>query len=317
MTGTNQRQETTSIKRRPRASLATNHRSTVKPSLSSTTLSRKQPAMVPRATMQTTAMRQAQMSASQSVSQQSASQQAMASSMQSVSAAQTSSTVSQVAQMQGQTQRAQQIQQMQQMRQQQQQQQQQQMVAMQSPTGKQMKESAIQKAMKNISKSSKKEKKGFTGVHFGLKRVLLAAVCASIAVFAIVYFVNINAPNVSLKVAAMQSGIDASYPSYVPRDFSLTDITSESGRITLSFRNATSGCSFSLLEEKTSWDSNALLNNYVKDNIPDYATIKEQGLTIYMGNAISAWVNNGVSYKLKITSGSLTKKQIKSIAVSL
>lgn len=310
VTDSNQHQETMAIKRRPRASLAVNHRSTVKPSLNSTVLTRKQPAMVSRpATQSVSIAGQRQMAASQTMnvaSQQPVTvTQQVAATVQPMSASQSTDVVAQSVMMQ------------QAQMQQQQYQQQQSAATTQSPTGKEMKESAIQKALKAVSKSSKKEKKDFGSVHFGFKRILLAAACASVAVFAIVYFVNINAPNVSLKVAAMQSGIDASYPSYVPRDFNLTDITSESGRITISFKNSITGCSFSLLEEKTSWDSNALLNNYVKDNIPFYSTIKEQGLTIYMSDSISAWVNNGISYKLKVTAGSLTKKQIKSIAVSL
>ena len=310
VTDSNQHQETMAIKRRPRASLAVNHRSAVKPSLNSTVLTRKQPAMVSRPVAQSvSATSQRQMVASQTMNV--ASQQPVTATQQVVATAQPMSTPQSTDVV------AQSVMMQQAQMQQQQYQQQQSVAATQSPTGKEMKESAIQKALKAVSKSSKKEKKSFGSVHFGFKRILLAAACASVAVFAIVYFVNINAPNVSLKVAAMQSGIDASYPSYVPRDFNLTDITSESGRITISFKNSITGCSFSLLEEKTSWDSNALLNNYVKDNIPFYSTIKEQGLTIYMSDSISAWVNNGISYKLKVTAGSLTKKQIKSIAVSL
>jgi hypothetical protein len=147
---------------------------------------------------------------------------------------------------------------------------------------------------------------------------MLALVCSAAAVFAIVYFVNLNAPNISLKVAAMQTGIEASYPAYVPRDYSLSDITSESGKITLNFKNSATGEGFSLVEEKSSWDTNALLNNYVrKEYNEDYTVIKEQGLTIYISNGDAAWVNGGIIYKLRAATNSLTKKQIKSIAVSL
>ena len=116
----------------------------------------------------------------------------------------------------------------------------------------------------------------------------------------------------------MQTGIDASYPSYVPRDFSLSDITSEDGKITLNFKNNTTGDAFSLVEERSSWDSNALLNNYVRDEYgDDYITMREQGLTIYISNSNATWTNGGIIYKIKTLSGTLTKKQLKSIAVSL
>lgn len=186
------------------------------------------------------------------------------------------------------------------------------------PTAQEIKEAAISKALAAAAKKPViKEKKSHTTFRF--KRVLLAVACASAAVFAIVYFVNLNAPNISLKVAAMQTGIEASYPSYVPRDFDLSDIISESGKVTLNFRNSNSGDAFSLIEEKSSWDSNALLNNFVKSEYGEnYTAIREQGLTIYVSNSGDAtWVNGGVIFKIKIVSGSLTKKQIKTIAVSL
>lgn len=188
-------------------------------------------------------------------------------------------------------------------------------------TAKQMKEAAIEKAMKTTEKQvnqvSKKESKPIQ-MHFGFGRIMLALACAAAAVFAIVYFVNLNAPDISLKVAAMQTGIEASYPSYVPRDYSLSDITSEEGKIVLNFKKTGSDEGFSLAEESSSWDSNALLTNYVKDEYgSDYSVIKEQGLTLYVNGSDACWVNGGVVYKLKATSGTLTKKQIKSIAVSL
>ncbi|MBQ3296333.1 hypothetical protein IJG95_01325, partial [Candidatus Saccharibacteria bacterium] len=68
-----------------------------------------------------------------------------------------------------------------------------------------------------------------------------------------------------------------------------------------------------------SWDSSALLNNYVRENYSDdeYSVVIEQGLTIYMGSNWEAWVNGGLLYKLQVKTGSLTKKQLKTIATSL
>jgi len=199
-------------------------------------------------------------------------------------------------------------------------------------TAKEIKDQAIQKALAvasttntaSVQKSTKSTKsrkarmKNSSQVHFGFGRVMLALSCAAVAVFAIVYFVNSNMPDISLRVAAMQTGIEASYPGYVPRDYSLTDITSEDGKITLNFRNSTTGESFMLIEERSSWDSNALMTNYVQEAYGEnYTVIREQGLTIYNSNSDAAWVNGGIVYKLKMNSGSLTKKQLKTIATSL
>ena len=198
-------------------------------------------------------------------------------------------------------------------------------VAPAKPTAQQLKDQAIKKALASASTMStsgeqaiENDKKLNSKHHFGVGRVVLALTCAAAAVFAIVYFVNLNMPDISLKVAAMQTGIEATYPSYVPRDFGLSGIVSESGKITLNFANHASGDEFSLVEEKSSWDSNALLNNFVKDEYGDnYSTIREQGLTIYVSDSNAAWVNGGIVYKLNTTTGTLTKKQISSIAASL
>lgn len=192
--------------------------------------------------------------------------------------------------------------------------------AVQRPTAQEIKQTAIQKALDSASKETDTQKKDrkIHLPHFEFKHVVLALACAAAATFSIVYFVNLNAPNVPLKVAAMQTGVDASYPSYVPRDYSLSDITTENEKVILDFRNVSEGGAFALTEEKSSWDSNALLNNYVRDEYSEeYSTIREQGLTIYMDNDKAAWVNGGIIYKIEVTAGSLTKKQIKSIAVSL
>ena len=190
-----------------------------------------------------------------------------------------------------------------------------------------MKSEAIEKAMLATTTVSPAERKAHKSskrrmydnrVHFGFKRVLLALACAGAAVFAIVYFVNRSTPNLSWRVAAIQNGIEATYPKYVPRDFDLSDITSENGKITLSFRNSTTGDAFAIVEEKSAWDSTALLNNFVKSEYSDdYTTVKEQGLTLYIDGSNACWVNGGKVFKLKTSSGSLTKKQIKTIATSL
>lgn len=189
-------------------------------------------------------------------------------------------------------------------------------------SAKELKDQAIRKALANAAKEDSKETttktKQANKLHFGIGRVLLALACATAAVFAIVYFVNLNMPDISLKVAAMQTGIEASYPSYVPRDFSLSDITSEDGKITLNFSNSSTGDTFSLVEERSTWDSNALLSNYVREAYGEnYTIVRDQGLTLYISNSDAAWVNGGIVYKLKTVSGNLTKKQIRSIAVSL
>ena len=191
-------------------------------------------------------------------------------------------------------------------------------------SAKELKDQAIKKALAEAvvtsekTTKSKKTKKSNNKMHFGFGRIMLALSCAAAAVFAIVYFVNSNMPDISLRVAAMQTGINASYPNYVPRDYSVSSITSEDSKVTMEFQNSNTGDAFTLIEEASSWDSNALMSNYVKEEFGDnYTVVREQGLTIYISGNNAAWVNGGIVYKINTTAGSLTNKQIKSIATSL
>ena len=81
--------------------------------------------------------------------------------------------------------------------------------------------------------------------------------------------------------------------------------------------SSSEGTSFTITEKNSSWDSTALEENYVKDNFSDYAPIREQGLTLFISGSNCAWVNKGKLYTITTTGGNLTKKQLKSIAVSL
>lgn len=191
-------------------------------------------------------------------------------------------------------------------------------------TAQEIKQQAIQKALAEAAASSQSdamrdsEKEQTKKLKFGFGRVVLALSCATIAVLAIVYFVNTNMPDFSLRVAAMQTGISASYPGYIPRGYIVSAITSENKKIVLDFKNNAENTTFTLTEESSSWDSNALLNNYVKGAYGDkYKTIKEQGLTIYVSDSNATWVNGGVVYNITANNGVLTNKQICAIATSL
>ena len=148
------------------------------------------------------------------------------------------------------------------------------------------------------------------------KKHLIFAVASSICCMGILYAtLKFSMPDISAKVAAAQNG--ASYPSFVPRDFIASGASFQKNTFSLEFVGPDK-THFTLDQEKLPWDSNALLNNYVKPTWGEqYDTIREQGLTIYMYQSNAAWVNGGTVYKLNTTSGSLSKKQLKNIITSL
>ena len=188
------------------------------------------------------------------------------------------------------------------------------------PSSKDIKDRAIKQALRSVATMSetpaqpiKRRKSG------GAKRFILAFTCAAACLAAVIYFVSSNIPDVSVRVAAMQTGIEASYPSYVPMNYSLSDIISEDGKLTMIF-NGPDGARFTLVQEKTSWDSATLLRNYVEPTWgSDYVTTHEQGITIYISNQTndSTWVNGGIRYSITSEGARLTKKQTRNIVLSL
>lgn len=193
------------------------------------------------------------------------------------------------------------------------------------PSSQQLKANAIESALASVAtmddhrSNSHSKKVAMPRKKTGAKRFAIALTCAVACVAGVICFVSANIPDISVRVAAMQTGIQAAYPSYVPRDYSLGDISSEDGKITMIF-NGPDNASFKLIEEKSSWDSSALLRNYVEPSWgEEYATTHEQGITIYIANANSdaAWVNGGVLYKITSSGSTLTKKQVRSIVTSL
>ncbi len=179
--------------------------------------------------------------------------------------------------------------------------------------------SVIKSALKDVktTESTPAMQQSFKKKHRG-RRIALALFCSALSVAALVAFVHFNMPDISVKVAAMQTGIEASYPSFIPRGFSLSNVTSEKdGSVKISFTSQ-GGMSFILSEEKSTWDSTALLNNYVKKTYPsDYTVIREQGITIYHRGENSTWVNGGILYKISCSGGTLSKEQVRNIATSL
>ena len=149
-------------------------------------------------------------------------------------------------------------------------------------------------------------------------RVFFALLCSSAVVAALFFVVQSNMPDISIKVAAMQTGIQATYPSYVPRDYRLSGVyTAQDNSVAMDFLGPNQA-KFTLTEEKLPWDSTALLNRFVKPKWgEDFTTIKEQGITIYISGSNAAWVNAGIVYKITNLHGELTKKQIKNIVTSL
>jgi hypothetical protein len=132
------------------------------------------------------------------------------------------------------------------------------------------------------------------------------------------YFTYINLPNLSVRVAAAQAGIDATYPEYRPVGYRLNGpVAYKNGEVSMNFASNSGPVSFSLNQSKSSWDSSALLEKYVNPKSDGkYATYSDDGLTIYTYGTDAAWVNGGILYTVD-GSAMLSNEQIRRMATSM
>jgi len=177
----------------------------------------------------------------------------------------------------------------------------------------QIKQTAIAKAMAQ-EKPTKKQKTSFAKRH----PRLVNAASASLAVVLLAgYLTYVNLPNLSVRVAAVQAGIDASYPSYRPSGYSLNGpVAYNDGEVTMQFASNVGSEDFTVKQTKSSWDSSALLDNYVQQQNSDYITFNDSGLTIYVYDTNAAWVSGGVLHTIE-GDAPLTNDQIRRIATSM
>lgn len=142
------------------------------------------------------------------------------------------------------------------------------------------------------------------------------------ATFALVllggYFTYLNMPSLSVRVAAAQAGINAAYPDYRPDGYALSGpVTYTDGKVSMDFKANGSDAKFSVNQSKSSWNSDAVLDNYVTPRAgSSYMPYTERGLTIYTYDNNAAWVNGGILYTIE-GDAPLSSEQIRRIATSL
>ena len=78
-------------------------------------------------------------------------------------------------------------------------------------------------------------------------------------ILALAAIVKVNLPNISVKVAAVQTGVDATYPNYIPRDYAIHDVYTNGSTVIIKF-DGPENKSFTLSEEKILPDSLSLLS---------------------------------------------------------
>lgn len=131
------------------------------------------------------------------------------------------------------------------------------------------------------------------------------------------YLTYINLPNISMRVAATRAGISANYPNYQPDGYHFAGpITYQPGEVNISFKSNTNDRNFMIKQKASTWDSQAVLDNYVSKKTGTYLTYQERGLTIYSFGNRAAWVNGGLLYTVE-GNAPLSSDQLLRIATSM
>lgn len=145
----------------------------------------------------------------------------------------------------------------------------------------------------------------------------LSLIAASLAVIILGgYLTYLNLPNISLRIAASRAGINASYPEYQPKGYSLKKLANfENDQVVIEYQN--NDKLLKLSQQASQWDSKTVLENLVKKQAGEvYQTNQTKGLTIYIYNNQATWINGGILYNLSIND-SISTDQIHKIATSL
>lgn len=131
------------------------------------------------------------------------------------------------------------------------------------------------------------------------------------------YFTYLSMPNLSIKMAAIQSGIDAKYPSYRPDGYALSGpISFRDGEVSMRFAySADDGHDFTITQQRSNWSSSTLKQSFSQDS-KDVTTTTIDGLTIYSQDGRVSWVNGGVLYTID-GEATLSNSQIQRLATSM
>lgn len=132
------------------------------------------------------------------------------------------------------------------------------------------------------------------------------------------YFTYLNMPSLSVRMAAVQSGVSASYPGYHPDGYNIRGlVTYNDSSVNMTFAANGGPQSYSIGQAKSNLDSSAVLENYVKPKAGgSYIPYSQQGLTIYIFGNNAAWVNGGILYTIN-GNAPLSSEQILHIASSM
>ena len=145
-------------------------------------------------------------------------------------------------------------------------------------------------------------------------KIIFTVLVVSIVAGALVWFLL---PDIQIRLASVRAGFSASLPAYQPAGFKRKSISYKSGEVTINYKSNSDERSFYLRQTASNWNSETLLEGFIKPTRKPYQTYQEQGKTVYIyDDANATWVSGGVWYKIAGNS-SLSNDQLLKMADSL
>lgn len=186
-------------------------------------------------------------------------------------------------------------------------------------TSRALKEKLIAERLAAVDTTPAGKEKGARQSLFTSKPRLASLITACFA-FVVLggYLTYLNMPNLSVRVAASQAGIAASFPDYRPDGYRFTGpVAYAPGQVSIAFKANGGNHGYTIKEQSSSWDSQAVYDNLVaKASDGGYITNSQQGLTVYTYGNKAAWVNGGILYTID-GDAPLSNEQLLGIAGSL
>lgn len=173
-------------------------------------------------------------------------------------------------------------------------------------------------ATANVISHDDKPKKAKKGL-FNRQPKLASMLTASFAIVLLGgYFTYLNMPGLSVRVAAAQADVAATFPDYHPDGYRFNGpVAFAPGQVAINFLANGGNTKYTVTEQKSSWDSQAVYDNVVAKAAEDnYVTNSQQGLTIYTFKGEAAWVNKGILYTIS-GDAPLSNEQLLRIAGSM
>ena len=179
-----------------------------------------------------------------------------------------------------------------------------------------LKNEAIAEAMNREVASQKKVRRARKQHTNRFARLMSMAVPSLAVIMLAGYFTYLSMPNLSIRMAAVQSGVDATYPGYRPSGYALRGpVSFRDGEVSMRFAYADGGHDFTLTQSRSNWTSATLKEQF--SETPDTVTTTTiDGLTIYSQGNKASWVNSGILYTID-GEANLSNNQIQRIATSM